>query len=278
MTPGGPEAFQTVPLIPREVLFANPRHASPTISPGDTRLAYVGQLDGLSNVYVGPLDDPAAARPLTSDQRQGIHWYGFCADDRTLYYLRDAVDHLAARGSIDRGRVAIMGGSYGGYAALAGAAFTPEGYRCAIDLCGPANLLTFLASIPPYWRPLAKLFHARVGDPQAHREMLVARSPVSAVDRIRIPVLVAQGGNDARVKRAEAEQIVAALRANGVPHEYLLFEDEGHGLARPETGSATTPPSGFWPSASAAGWSRRAAGEIGHPRGHGGRVVADSRA
>jgi len=148
--------------------------------------------------------------------------------------LLDAIDHLAGQGTIDRGRVAIMGGSYGGYAALAGAAFTPDVFRCAIDLCGPANLLTLLASIPPYWRPIARMFHTRMGDPETEQDMLAERSPLSAADQIKIPVLVAQGANDVRVKQAEAEQIVAAMRRNGVPHEYLLFEDEGHGLARPE--------------------------------------------
>lgn len=148
--------------------------------------------------------------------------------------LLDAVDHLAAQGTIDPDRVGIMGGSYGGYAALAGAAFTPEVFRCAIDMCGPANLLTLLASIPPYWKPLQHLFHTRVGDPETERELLEERSPLNSADQIRIPVLVAQGGNDVRVKQAEAEQIVAALAERGLPHEYLLFEDEGHGLARPE--------------------------------------------
>jgi protease II len=148
--------------------------------------------------------------------------------------LLDAVDHLTAQGVVDPRRVAIMGSSYGGYAALAGAAFTPDVFRCAIDLCGPANLLTFMASIPAYFRPQSHLFRTRVGDPETERDMLLARSPLSAADQIRIPVLVAHGANDVRVKQAEAEQIVAALRANGVPHEYLLFDNEGHGLARPE--------------------------------------------
>jgi len=154
---------------------------------------------------------------------------------RTMHTdLLDAIDHLAAQGTIDPGRVAIMGASYGGYAALAGAAFTPDVFRCAIDLCGPANLLTLLASIPPYWRPMVRMFHTRMGDPETEKDMLAERSPLSAADQIKIPVLVAQGANDVRVKRAEAEQIVAAMRRNGVPHEYLLFENEGHGLARPE--------------------------------------------
>lgn len=147
--------------------------------------------------------------------------------------LLDALDHLGADGSIDPARVAIMGCSYGGYAALAGAAFTPSVFACAIDLCGPSNLLTLLAAGAPYRTPLRSFMHAHVGDPETERDMLWERSPLSRVDDIRIPVLVVQGANDVRVPRQEAEQIVAALAAKGVPHEYLLFPDEGHGLARP---------------------------------------------
>ena len=148
--------------------------------------------------------------------------------------LLDAIDHLAGKGLIDRERVGIMGGSYGGYAALAGAAFTPDVFRCAVDLCGPSNLLTLLASIPPYWKPMVAMMYAKVGDPETEKDMLWERSPLSQVDAIQIPVLVGQGANDPRVKQAEAEQIVEALKAKGLPHEYLLFPDEGHGLARPE--------------------------------------------
>jgi dipeptidyl aminopeptidase/acylaminoacyl peptidase len=148
--------------------------------------------------------------------------------------LVDAVDHVVAQGWVDRSRVGIYGGSYGGYAALAGAAFTPDVFRCTVDMVGPSNLLTLLSSMPEYWKPQIALMHAKVGNPETEKDMLWARSPLSRVDDIRIPVLVAQGANDPRVKRAEAEQIVAALRAKGIPHEYLLFEDEGHGLARPE--------------------------------------------
>lgn len=147
--------------------------------------------------------------------------------------LLDALDHLVAGGGIDRARVAIMGCSYGGYAALAGAAFTPEVFTCAIDLSGPSNLLTMLAAGAPYRTPLQAFMHAHVGDPETERDMLWERSPLSRVEDIRIPVLVVQGANDVRVPRAEAEQIVAALAAKGLPHEYLLFPDEGHGLARP---------------------------------------------
>jgi dipeptidyl aminopeptidase/acylaminoacyl peptidase len=148
--------------------------------------------------------------------------------------LLDAIDHLAGHGLIDRDRVGIYGGSYGGYAALVGAAFTPDVFRCAVDLVGPSNLSTLIRSVPEYWKPQIALFHTKVGNPETEEDFLWSRSPLSRVDDIRIPVLVAQGKNDPRVKQAEAEQIVAALRAKGLPHEYLLFEDEGHGLARPE--------------------------------------------
>ncbi|MGH8827119.1 MAG: prolyl oligopeptidase family serine peptidase [Jiangellaceae bacterium] len=148
--------------------------------------------------------------------------------------LLDAAEHLVAIGLIDRDRVGIYGGSYGGYAALVGAAFTPDVFRCAVDIVGPSSLLTLLRSVPEYWKPMLALMHARVGHPDTEREMLWERSPLSRVDDIRIPILVAQGRNDPRVKVAEAEQIVAALTEKGIDHEYLLFEDEGHGLARPE--------------------------------------------
>ena len=148
--------------------------------------------------------------------------------------LLDAVEHVVGRGWVDRSRIGIYGGSYGGYAALAGAAFTPDVFRCAVDIVGPSNLLTLLASVPEYWKPQIAFMHTKVGDPETERDMLWERSPLSRVDDIRIPILVAQGRNDPRVKVAEAEQIVEALWAKGIDHEYLLFDDEGHGLARPE--------------------------------------------
>ncbi len=148
--------------------------------------------------------------------------------------LTDAVSYVVSQGWVDGARVGIYGGSYGGYAALAGAAFTPDVYRCAVDMVGPSNLLTLLASVPEYWKPMLAHMYRRVGHPETEKDMLWERSPLSRVDVIRIPVLVAQGANDPRVKQAEAEQIVDALRAKGLPHEYVLFEDEGHGLAKPE--------------------------------------------
>jgi acetyl esterase/lipase len=148
--------------------------------------------------------------------------------------LIDAVEHVVAQGFVDRQRVAIMGGSYGGYAALAGAAFTPEVFRCAIDIVGPSNLLTLLQSIPDYWEPTRAMLYQRVGNLETEKELLWDRSPLAHAENIRIPVLVAQGAHDPRVKQAEAEQIVAALAEKGLPHDYLLFEDEGHGTAKPE--------------------------------------------
>lgn len=156
-------------------------------------------------------------------------WAGKMHDD-----LLDAVEFVVARGWADRERVAILGGSYGGYAALVGATFTPDVFRCAIASAAPSNLKTLLENFPPYWAPIAALLHQRVGDPGTEQEFLWSRSPLSRVDAIQIPVLVAQGANDPRVLRAESEQIVAAMRERRIEHEYLLFPDEGHGLAKPE--------------------------------------------
>jgi dipeptidyl aminopeptidase/acylaminoacyl peptidase len=155
-------------------------------------------------------------------------WGGKMHDD-----LIDAVSHIVARGWADPSRVAIYGGSYGGYAALAGAAFTPEVFRCAVDIVGPSNLKTLLETIPPYWAPAKAQLYRRVGDPAADAEFLWSRSPLSRARDIRIPLLIAQGANDPRVKQAESEQIVAALEEAGIEHEYMLFPDEGHGFAKP---------------------------------------------
>jgi dipeptidyl aminopeptidase/acylaminoacyl peptidase len=148
--------------------------------------------------------------------------------------LIDAVDYVVGKGWADRKRVAIYGGSYGGYAALAGAAFTPDVFACAVDIVGPSNLKTLLDSIPPYWKPLAAGLYKRVGNPETDEEFLWSRSPLSRAHDIRIPLLIAQGANDPRVKQAESEQIVAALTEAGIDHEYMLFPDEGHGFAKPE--------------------------------------------
>jgi dipeptidyl aminopeptidase/acylaminoacyl peptidase len=145
--------------------------------------------------------------------------------------LLDAIDHLVGQGIIDRERVAIYGGSYGGYAALVGATFTPDVFKCAISMVGPSNLNTLMESFPEYWKPMLVTWHKRVGEDP---DFLWSRSPLSRVDDIAIPVLIAQGENDPRVKRAESEQIVAAMQEHGIDHEYALYENEGHGLAKPE--------------------------------------------
>ncbi|MDE2290507.1 MAG: S9 family peptidase [Elusimicrobia bacterium] len=147
--------------------------------------------------------------------------------------LTDAVRWAVGRGVADPKRVSIYGGSYGGYAALAGAAFTPEVYACAVDIVGPSNLETLIRSIPPYWEPMKRIFDLRVGDVDKEPDFLRARSPLFHADRIEMPLLIAQGANDPRVKQAESEQIVAALKAKGKDVEYLLFPDEGHGFAKP---------------------------------------------
>jgi dipeptidyl aminopeptidase/acylaminoacyl peptidase len=158
-------------------------------------------------------------------------WGGRMHDD-----LIDAVDWAVAQGIADKGRIAIMGGSYGGYAALAGLAFTPDVFACGIDIVGPSNLETLLASFPPYWQAMAAMLTKRVGDPRTEegRELLRARSPLHFSDRIKRPLLIAQGANDVRVTRAESDEIVAAMKRNGQPVTYLLYPDEGHGFVRPE--------------------------------------------
>ncbi len=156
-------------------------------------------------------------------------WGGRMHDD-----LVDAVAFAAGQGWADPARVAIYGGSYGGYAALVGAAFTPELFRCAVDIVRPSNLKTLIETIPAYWAPMIAQFHRSVGDPAKDADFLWSRSPLSRADNISIPLLIAQGANDPRVKQAESEQIVAALVKAGIEHEYMLFPDEGHGFAKPE--------------------------------------------
>src|SRR5713226_7164225 len=148
--------------------------------------------------------------------------------------LVDGVHWAIDQGIADPKKVAIYGGSYGGFAALVGATFTPDLFCCAVDIVGPSNLITFIRTIPPYWAPLVHVFHQRVGNPDTEEEFLKARSPLFKVDQIKIPMLIAQGANDPRVKQAESEQIVEAMKNKGIDYEYMLFPDEGHGFARPE--------------------------------------------
>jgi dipeptidyl aminopeptidase/acylaminoacyl peptidase len=148
--------------------------------------------------------------------------------------LIDAVDWVVGEGYANRDKVCIYGGSYGGYAALVGATFTPAVFSCAIDIVGPSNLKTLLESVPPYWVAALEQFNRRVGNPATEEEFLWSRSPLSRAGDIQVPLLIAQGANDPRVKQAESEQIVAALKEKGIDHTYMLFPDEGHGFAKPE--------------------------------------------
>jgi dipeptidyl aminopeptidase/acylaminoacyl peptidase len=127
-----------------------------------------------------------------------------------------------------------MGGSYGGYATLVGATFTPDLFACAVAAAAPSNLVTFIETVPPYWSSMLSVLHKRLGDPVKDREFLESRSPLFRVGEIHIPLMIAHGANDPRVKQAEAEQIVEAMKAKGIPCEYLLFPDEGHGFVKPE--------------------------------------------
>jgi dienelactone hydrolase len=145
------------------------------------------------------------------------------------------VKYLVAAGTADPKRVGILGGSYGGYATLAGVAFTPDVYRAAVDIVGPSNLLTLLDAIPAYWEAARKQMYARMADPgtEAGKAWMKERSPLNSADKIKTALMVVQGANDPRVNRGEAEQIVIALRDRNFPVEYLMAPDEGHGFARP---------------------------------------------
>ena len=148
--------------------------------------------------------------------------------------LLDGVNWLVETGISQPDKIAIMGGSYGGYAALVGLTFSPDVFACAVDIVGPSNLITLLQSIPPYWEPLKANMYHRVGNLETEPEFLKSISPLFFVDRIQKPLLIAQGANDPRVKEAESEQIVNAMKQAGKPVEYVLYTDEGHGFARPE--------------------------------------------
>ena len=147
--------------------------------------------------------------------------------------ITDGVQYLIDEGIADPKQVAIMGGSYGGYATLAGVTFTPDVYAAGVSIVGPSNIITLLNSIPPYWGPVKQMFMRRVGDPDdaEDRTRLVAQSPFFHAENIEAPLLIIQGANDPRVKKAESEQIVVALRDLERPVEYLLAPDEGHGFA-----------------------------------------------
>lgn len=149
--------------------------------------------------------------------------------------LTDAVAWAVKSGVAQKDKVAIMGGSYGGYATLAGLTYTPEVYACGVDIVGPSNLETLLKTIPPYWAPIVNQFHKRMGNPNTPEglALLKERSPLYSADKIVRPLLIGQGANDPRVNKAESDQIVSAMKAKGIPVTYVLFPDEGHGFAKP---------------------------------------------
>ena len=144
--------------------------------------------------------------------------------------ITDGVEYLKKEGIADPKRIAIYGGSYGGYATLAGVTFTPDLYCCAIDYVGVANLFTFMNTIPPYWKPYMDQFHEMVGDPVKDSLLMAEASPVLHAANIKVPILVAQGANDPRVNKAESDQMVGALKQRGVEVEYIVKDNEGHGF------------------------------------------------
>lgn len=160
-----------------------------------------------------------------------LEWAGKMHDD-----LIDAVNWSIDQAIADKDKIAIMGGSYGGYATLVGLTFTPDVFACGVDIVGPSNLRTFLETIPPYWAPTINLFTTRVGDHRTEEgvKLLESRSPLNFVDKINKPLLIGQGANDPRVKQTESDQIVKAMQEKEIPVTYVLFSDEGHGFARPE--------------------------------------------
>ena len=153
----------------------------------------------------------------------------------------------------DPDNVCIYGGSYGGYACLAGLTFTPDLYKCGVDIVGPSNIKTLLDSIPPYWGPLRNDMLKKIGDVDEDKAFNEKISPLYHVDAIKAPLLIGQGANDPRVKQAEADQIAFSMADKGIPVEYVLYPDEGHGWARPSAeirNQCVRPPGGllsFWP-------------------------------
>jgi len=162
-------------------------------------------------------------------------WGKLMQDDITW-----GVKHFIAEGVADKDRVAIMGGSYGGYATLAGLAFTPDVYACGVDIVGPSNLFTLLESIPAYWESFRKSLYEMTGDPETEegKKLITEASPLFSANKITKPLLIIQGANDPRVKQAESDQIVVSMRDSGKDIEYILADDEGHGFRKPNNNMA----------------------------------------
>ena len=160
-----------------------------------------------------------------------MEWGGKMHND-----LIDVVNWAVDEGIAQKDKIAIMGGSYGGYATLVGLTFTPDVFACGVDIVGPSNINTLMETIPPYWLPMINMFTSRVGDfrTEEGKKFLESRSPLFFVDKIQKPLLIGQGANDPRVKQTESDQIVKAMQGKNIPVTYVLFPDEGHGFARPE--------------------------------------------
>ncbi|GAI07043.1 unnamed protein product, partial [marine sediment metagenome] len=148
--------------------------------------------------------------------------------------ITDGVNWLIEQGIADPKRIGIYGGSYGGYATLAGLTFTPDLYACGVDYVGISNIISWFKAIPPYWEPMREMFYEMVGDPEKDKELLEAASPLFHVDKIKVPLFIAQGANDPRVPKAESDQMVEALKARGIEVPYMVKDNEGHGFANEE--------------------------------------------
>jgi dipeptidyl aminopeptidase/acylaminoacyl peptidase len=197
---------------------------------GQTRRGYSAQMQALAN----------AGYAVLGINNRGSSGYGktfFAADDgkhgrEPLWDCIEAKTWLAAQGDIDHERIGIMGGSYGGYMTLAALAFRPEAFKVGVNIFGVSNWIRTLESIPPYWESFRKALYVEIGDPVKDREFLVATSPLFHAKEIRKPLLVIQGANDPRVIKPESDDIVAAVKKNNVPVEYVVFDDEGHGFSK----------------------------------------------
>jgi len=156
-------------------------------------------------------------------------WGGTMQNDIT-----DGVQYLVKEGIADPKRICIYGASYGGYATLAGMTYTPDLYACGVDYVGVANLFTFLKTIPPYWKPYLEMMYEMVGNPEKDKDLLTKASPALNADKIKSPLLIAQGARDPRVNKDESDQMVAALKARGVEVPYIVKDNEGHGFRNEE--------------------------------------------
>jgi len=206
---GGPWAQDTFGYHPESQWFANRGYATLQVNYRGSSGFGKGFLEAATREFAGKMHDD----------------------------LIDAVKWAVANGITTADKVAIYGGSYGGYATLVGLTFTPDVFACGVDIVGPSSLVTLIESFPPYWRPfLEGSWYRRVGNPEKpeDREQLLARSPITKVDRIKRPLLIAQGANDPRVTQKESDQIVEVMAAKKIPVTYAVYADEGHGFARPE--------------------------------------------